>query len=360
MTSIMKRLKTASGIAVLLSLLAGVQVAQATGTTAGTSVSNTATVNYNVGGVAQAPIASAPTSFVVDNKIDLTVTEVGGAATTVVPGQTAAVLTYLVSNTGNSPEGYQLTATNQPNGSTLFGRTDNADFAGLSVFVDSNTNGTYDAGVDTAANINTLAKDASVTVFVVVNIPNGAANAQVANVNLSARAAAPGTNGATLETQSAGADTAAIDIVFADAGRDATQAVDDQYFVQSAALAISKTSSVISDPFNLAVNPKAIPGATIEYVVTVANTGAATAGGISVSDTLNANLAFVQGAYAGATDVQIQVGAAPATFCVAESGADTNADGCSRAGQTLTVNPTSAISVAAGQSATVRFRATIN
>ena len=359
MTSIMKRLKAASGIAVLLSLLAGVQVAHATGTTAGTSVSNTATVNYNVGGVAQAPVTSAPTSFVVDNKIDLTVTEVGGAATTVVPGQTAAVLTYLVSNTGNSPEGYQLSASNL-GGTVLFTRTDNADFAGYSVFVDSNANGVYNAGVDAAANIDSLAKDASVAVFVVVNIPNGATNAQVVNVRLQARAAVPGTAGATLETQTAGADTVGVDIVFADAGRDATETADDQYFVASAALAISKTSSVISDPFNGATNPKAIPGATVEYVVTIANTGAATAGGISVSDTLNANLAFVQGAYAGATDVQIQVGASPATFCVAESGADSNADGCSRAGQTLTVNPTSAISVAAGQSATVRFRATIN
>ena len=288
MTSIMKRLKAASGIAVLLSLLAGVQVAHATGTTAGTSVSNTATVNYNVGGVAQAPVTSAPTSFVVDNKIDLTVTEVGGVATTVVPGQTAAVLTYLVSNTGNSPEGYQLSASNL-GGTVLFTRTDNADFAGYSVFVDSNANGVYNAGVDAAANIDSLAKDASVAVFVVVNIPNGATNAQVVNVRLQARAAVPGTAGATLETQTAGADTVGVDIVFADAGRDATETADDQYFVASAALAISKTSSVISDPFNGATNPKASPGATVEYVVTIANTGAATAGGISVSDSQRIN-----------------------------------------------------------------------
>jgi uncharacterized repeat protein (TIGR01451 family) len=359
MTSIMKRLKTATGCAALLSLFAAVPVAHATGTTAGTSVSNTATVNYDVGGVAQAPITSAPTSFVVDNKIDLTVTEVGGAATAVVPGQSAAVLTFTVSNTGNSPEGYQLSASNLANGTTLFTRTDNVDFAGLSVFVDGNANGTYDAGVDTAANIDTLAKDATVTVFVVVNIPNGAANAQVANVRLQARAAAPGTNGATLETETAGADTAGVDIVFADAGRDATQTADDQYLVQSAALAISKTSAVVSDPFNGTTQPKAIPGAVIEYVVTISNTGAATAGGISVSDTLNGNLTFQQGGYTGGTDVEVQIGATTTRY-VAEQGADGNGDGVNRAGQTLTVNPTTAISVAAGQSATVRFRATIN
>jgi uncharacterized repeat protein (TIGR01451 family) len=359
MTSIFKRLKAATGLAALLSLLAGVQVAHATGTTAGTTVSNTATVNYNVGGVAQAPITSAPTQFVVDNRIDLTVTEVSGDATNVVPGQTNAVLTYLVSNTGNSPQGYELTATNEV-GTTLFTRTDNADFATLNVFVDVNGNGNYDPGTDNLTNVNTLANDTSVRVFVVANVPAGAVNAQVVNVRLQARAALPGTSGGTLATETTGADTAGVDVVFGDAGRDGLQTAVDQYFVQSAALNISKTSTVLSDPFNLAVNPKAIPGATVEYVVTIANTGAAAAGGISVSDTLNANLAFVQGAYTGATDVQIQVGASPATFCVAEQGADSNSDGCSRAGQTLTVNPTSAISVPAGQSATVRFRATIN
>jgi uncharacterized repeat protein (TIGR01451 family) len=359
MTSILKRLKAVAGIAALLSLLAGVQVAHATGTTAGTTVSNTATVNYNVNGVAQAPITSAPTNFVVDNRIDLTVTEVSADATTVVPGQTNAVLTYLVSNTGNAPQGFELSANNEV-GTSLFTRTDNADFTPLNVFVDGNGNGNYDLGTDTATNIDTLGNDTSVRVFVVANVPAGATNAQVVNVRLQARAALPGTSGGTLAAETTGADTAVIDIVFGDAGRDGLQTAVDQYFVQSAALNISKTSTVISDPFNLAVNPKAIPGATVEYVVTIANTGAAAAGGISVSDTLNANLAFVQGAYAGATDVQIQVGAAPATFCVAELGADTNSDGCSRTGQTLTVNPTSAIGVPAGQSATVRFRATIN
>jgi uncharacterized repeat protein (TIGR01451 family) len=357
--TIIKRLKAASGLAALLSLFAAVQVAHATGTTAGTSISNTATVTYNVGGVNQAPITSAPTSFLVDNKIDLTVSEVGGAATVVSPGQTAAVVTFTVSNTGNSPEGYQLQASNQANGTTLFGRNDNIDFAPLSVFVDSNANGTYDAGVDNVANINTLAKDATVTVFVVVNIPNGAANAQVANVRLQARAATPGSNGATLETETAGGDTAGVDVVFADAGRDATETADDQYFVQSAAIAITKSSAVVSDPFNGTTQPKAIPGAVMEYTVSIANTGLASAGGVSVTDTLNANLTFVQGAYAGATDVEVQIGATTTRY-IAESGADTNGDGVTRTGQTLTVNPTAPISVGAGQTAIVRFRASIN
>jgi uncharacterized repeat protein (TIGR01451 family) len=220
----------------------------------------------------------------------------------------------------------------------------------------------YDALVDTATSVNSLAEDANVVVFIVADVPLTVINGQFANVRLTARAAVVGTNGATLETETAGADTAGVDVVFADAGRDAIETADDQYAVQSAALNITKTSSIISDPFNgTGANRKAIPGAVMEYIVSIANTGTAAAGSVRLSDTLDASLTFASGQYNGAAaDVQINVGAAPAAFCVAESGGDTNADGCSRAGQTLTVNPTAAITVAPGETATVRFRATIN
>lgn len=38
-------------------------------------------------------------------------------------------------------------------------------------------------------------------------------------------------------------------------------------------LSVTKVSTIVSDPVNEAVNPKAIPGAVIEYLVTVTNTG---------------------------------------------------------------------------------------
>lgn len=38
-------------------------------------------------------------------------------------------------------------------------------------------------------------------------------------------------------------------------------------------LSVSKISSIISDPVNGTTNPKAIPGATVEYLITVTNTG---------------------------------------------------------------------------------------
>jgi uncharacterized repeat protein (TIGR01451 family) len=376
MISVIRQVRTVLGVAVLLSSLAGVQTAFAVGTDAGVTVSNRATVNYTVGTVAQAPIESSPTgnsnpgvgngantNFVVDRRVDLTVTETGGGGATVNPGQTNVVATFTVTNTSNASEGYQLAAANLAGGA-VFGNTDNTDVTNLRVFVDNpgagGTAGVYDAAFDTATFVNTLAEDGNVVVFIVADVPLTVIAGQFANVRLTARAAVAGTNAATLEAETAGPDTAGVDVVLADAGRDGLQTADDQYAVLSAALTITKTSAIISDPFNgTGADRKAIPGAVIEYVVSIANTGSAPATSVRLSDTLDATLSFTAGQYnGGAADVQITVGAST-TYCVAESGADSNSDGCNRTGQTLDVNPTAAITVAPAETATVRFRATI-
>lgn len=369
--------------AMALGTLGVLQNAYAVGTAASTSITNRATVNYTVGGVAQSPIESSPagnttpgvgngtnTAFVVDNKVDLTVTEVSGAATIVNPGQLNAVAVFRVTNTGNAPQAYQLAPSNLA-GTVLFGNTDNTDVNNLRVFVDANNNGTFEAAIDTATSITTLAADANVRVFIVADVPVTATNGQFSNVRLIASTAVNNTP-AVLLTQTAGADTpGAVDVVFADGAgtagdvaRDGKHSADDQFAVQSAALTLQKTSVVISDPFNAAVNPKAIPGAVIEYTVVVTNNGAVAAAGVAVTDPPPANTTFLQNVYsAGTRDVQISVGALN-TFCVAEAGGtDTNADGCVRtAGGSLSVGAPALATVATGaaNAVTVRFRVSIN
>lgn len=369
--------------AIALGSLGVMHNAYATGTAANTSIANKATVNYTVGGVAQTPIESSPagnatpgagnganTAFVVDDKVDLTVTEVSGGATTVNPGQTGAVTEFRVTNTGNAPHAYQLAASNLA-AATLFGNADNSDVNNLRVFVDANNNGTYEPATDTATSILTLAADANVRVFIVADVPATATNGQYANVRLIASTAVNNTPG-TLVVQTAGADTpGSVDIVFADGfgtagdvARDGKHSADDQYAVQSATLSIQKTSAVISDPFNGATNPKAIPGAVIEYAVIVTNNGAVAAGGVTINDPPPANTTFQQNVYsAGTRDVQISIGAVN-SFCVAEAGGvDTNADGCVRtAGGALTVGAPALAAVATGpaNAVTVRFRVAIN
>ncbi|MEJ2041505.1 MAG: hypothetical protein P8X55_21640, partial [Desulfosarcinaceae bacterium] len=94
-----------SGIPVLvlgcLLVLFGAPAAWALGTASGTSISNQATVDYQVGGVDQTQILSddpavagnQATTFVVDRMVDLTVAEADGGYTNVSPGATTQVIT---------------------------------------------------------------------------------------------------------------------------------------------------------------------------------------------------------------------------------------------------------------------------
>ncbi len=81
----------------------------AAGTTAGSSITNTATVDFQVGGVSQVR-QSASDTFVVDRKINLLVEEVGTVTTNVVPGQTNAVTTFQVINLSNEGLDFLLAA----------------------------------------------------------------------------------------------------------------------------------------------------------------------------------------------------------------------------------------------------------
>ena len=125
----------------------------------------------------------------------------------------------------------------------LFTQTDNQDVNNLRIFVDSNGNGTYDAGTDTATNINSLITDAdgeSVVVFVVADIPVAATNNQYANVRLTARATPVGST--TPLAQTAGPDTAGVDVVWADAARDNSESAADQYQIRRGAHGRRRTS----------------------------------------------------------------------------------------------------------------------
>ncbi len=347
-------------------------------TPAGVSIQNRATVNYSVGGVPQTLIESSPTgntapgvnagantTFVVDNLIDLTVAELSGNATITAPGATNAVLAFTVTNTGNAPEGYQLSLSEEV-ATVLFGNTDsfNVGLPNLQIRVDEDPsggnatgNGTYD-GTETATAVNRLVPGATITVFVLGNVPLSALNGAFANVRLQARTAAPATNGATLEVQSPGANNpATVEIVFGDAGNDATESAADQYAVRSAALTVTKAATVVSDPFGSA-SPRAVPGAVVEYAITIANGGLTPATGVGVNDPLPANTTFVSGAYGGSNSVQIVGGATAA--CVVETPTDTNGDGCFNNGTALIVNATAIGNIAAGGNAIVRFRVQIN
>jgi uncharacterized repeat protein (TIGR01451 family) len=314
MTSRLRLLATASGLAA--AALAASPVSAA-GTASGTTITNTVTLDYQVGTVAQTQI-SASDSFTVDRKVNLTVAEVGSATTSVSPGQLAAVTAFTVTNVSNATLDLALAATQLAGGTAAHGGTDNFNATNVRVYVDTNTNGAFDAGTDTLVTyLDQIAADASRTVFVVVDIPLGRATNDVAGVRLTATAAeatAAGSLGATV-TATSGANTAGVDTVLADTSAggnvqfDGQHFAEDDYTVLAAALTATKTSRVISDPVNGLTNPKMIPGAVVEYCVAVANAaGSATATNVSVSDTLPLTTAYlaafgikVDGTVTGAT-----------------------------------------------------------
>src|SRR2546422_2754627 len=177
-------------LAIIAGLLLAAGRAGAAGTSAGTDISNTASVGYTVGGVSQAAVNSNTVTFKADRRINLAVAEVGGAYTDVAPGATAQVLTFTVTNTSNAPLDFHLTATQDSTGSNdAFGNTDDFDVTGVQAIADSNANGVYDAGVDTATFLDEIPADATRTVFIVANIPLGQADGNTAGLRLTAIAA---------------------------------------------------------------------------------------------------------------------------------------------------------------------------
>ncbi len=358
-------------VAVVL-LLAGAQQAQALGTTQGTNIANTATVDYAVGGVNQPDISSNTVSFLVDRRINLTVAEIGGTSTSVIPGSVGRVTTFTVSNSTNGVQDFRLEATNDTAGAgTAFGDTDNFDGANVRVFVD-NGNGIYEPALDTATFIDELGADQTRTVFVLIDIPVSQINDDTAGVTLRAFAADSGTAAAlgADATQTVGPDTPLfVGTVFGDtagapnttgdAARDGSHSDDDEYDVVTAALTVIKSQTVISDPFNGAVDPKAIPGAVIEYCVDINNTGASQADAIVMTDAIPANTTYQAGT--------IRVGVAGVgTGCASGTGTaeDDDAAGGGDAGD-YDVTTAGAVTVRGGNIAAAArykavFRVTVN
>lgn len=366
MTSVMQRhLRTAAALGALGLAFASVP-AYANGTAAGTSINNTASVSYSVGSVAQPAVASNQSTFVVDRLVNYTLTTQDATFVSVTPGQTTGFVTYLLTHLGNDNEGFALSTVNAANGTTVFTGTDNADVTALAIYVAPNDTAVFVPSAPTsngyvqATSINTVAPAAAGAprrIVVMATAPNSLANQAIAGVQLTARAAVSGTNGATLETATVGADTAGVDTVIQVAGN--TLTATSGFRVNAPIIAVTKSAVVIDDPINATTNPKAIPGATIEYRVVAVNSGATAAQSVGFSDTLDAATAFQVAAYGATANVQI-IQNSVTTTCLAEAGgADTNGDGCVLNGAVLNVVPTGAGAVTlatSGANATAEFR----
>ncbi|QGN56169.1 hypothetical protein [Novosphingobium sp. Gsoil 351] len=343
------------GSAATLSLLLGASPALAAGTAAGLSVTNTVTVNYQVGGVSQTAQTASDT-FTVDRKVNVTVAEVGTTTTTVSPGQAAAVTTFQVTNLSNATLDFALAVAQQTGGAGAHGNTDSFDATNVRIYVDTDSSGTFNAGDILVTYLDELAADASKTVFVVSDIPLGQTTGAVAAVTLTATGRESGTaaaQGAAL-TETTTGNTGGMDTVFADgagasdATRDAAYSAKDDYTVSAAALTITKRSTLVSDPLNGTTNPKYIPGAVIEYCITVANAaGNASATNVGISDALPSEVTYLS-----SFGIKVDGTVNGSNVCLADGAVAGSFAGTTVSGTIPTV--------AASATRTVLFRATIN
>lgn len=358
MTNKIKLLATGSCLA--LALL-GATPALAAGTASGTTITNTVTVNFQVGGVSQTA-STGSNNITVDRKVAIRVQETGSATTSVVPGQTTAVTTFTVTNDTNATVDIGLTAAQLVGGTAAHGGTDNFNLTGLGVFQDTNGNGTYDSGTDTAVTyLDEVAADGVRTIFVVGGVPGTQVNGDVAGVTLQGQAREGGSVGAqgTVITATAGANTAGVDtvlfdsagVVAGDVANDGKASDDDDFTISAAILSVYKQSRIISDPVNGTTNPKMIPGATIEYCIVVANgAGGASATSVNISDPLPAQTTYDSGY--GIFQSGTYTGSAPSGTCNLDGTAGGTFSAGTVSGTLGTVNP--------GTTRTLYFRATIN
>lgn len=126
------------------------------------------------------------------------------------------------------------------------------------------------------------------------------------------------------------------------------------YVIGGGRIQASKTSTVIWDPTNAFANPKAIPGAIMEYCILASNVGSTATTSVILTDTPPANVSYIAGS--------LKTGTSCAGATTAEDDNSTGTDetdpfGASISGTTIVGN---APSVAAASAMALKFRATVN
>ena len=330
--------------AVLLGILfvaAGAERAAAVGTAAGTTVNNRATVTFT-GGAGPQTVESSPTGnstpgvnqgtdtdFLVDQMVDLTVSEADGTYTLAMLNDLQAAVGFNVTNTGNASQDIAFlldqTATDPfPPGPDDFDPT----IAGSLFYVDDG-DGVFEPATDDTlvTHLDAVAADATVFVWVTADMPGApSVPGDTGGLVLIAEARiddGAGTLGGVLTEDVDGDDPALVEVLFADGtsgdtafdvANDARHSDTDAYQIE-AELTVSKTSLIFTDPvrctdqedpLTCATQPLAIPGAYLEYTITIDNQSATPATTVVVTDSLAAmiaagNIAYRSGAYINPT-----------------------------------------------------------
>lgn len=343
------------GLAVAMCFgLAGAAYADNTLTEAGTSVSNTFTLSYSVSGTTQpditndtgttdptAVVQGTPTTFTVDRKIDLTVTATNSVLST--PPGADATLTFELVNNGNDNAAYAFSIEDLDSGSGTFDATTII----VRYLLDANNNGTDDDGaytVITETALGAAAGSADVTadipkgdrvfiqvqgtiaaaitddstddITIVAETRDPAAYANVGETSATPGAVTTASTGANVidgAAQNILADGTGV-VASSDGDNDGLFAATGVIEVQSPDLNAAKTVEVVKEPdatgpitdcatAGVVTDAKAVPGACVEYLITVANTGdTVDATDLTISDILPDEVVFISASQSGFAD----------------------------------------------------------
>ena len=315
----------ALALSAALALPAGGAVAQQTAPN--TVVTNTIDLTYNSGtGTASVTQNNAASiTFNVDRKVDVIVTaQTGAAIFNAVPGQNVT-LSYLVRNEGNDTQGFVVSVADGGNigvaGGLAYSETATTTEGAYYVLISSD--GTVGNGsvynVNTGPNAGDLNAGQEYYVLIVANVPIEAVDGQLDDFIVTATATDAGTTNTVVEDRSQG--LTGVNTVFADAASSSTRtsseidpatdgkAADETRILITAPIIVAEKTVIVLDEnlpgstFDCTAGGAAtgsplaaIPGACVEYTISVRNDssegGGTAAGSIEITDAIPANTTY--------------------------------------------------------------------
>ncbi len=268
-----------------------VNAAFALGTSAGTAITNTATVDYTLGSDPTVRTSSASDAFNVVEIIDVAVTWQDGGNVAVNSPHASAVLTYRVTNTGNGPEDYRISVDHNVAGDDF----DPTPALPATLWIESNgTIGLQTTGASTDAPLAmggtiSLTADAAAIIYVVSDIPGSLADTQVGYAQLTAEATTAGAAGATAGTELSGAGVGGDAMV---GSTNADGSAQGSYEVSAARVVLTKSIVRMQDPYG---GSRPFTSAQVTYRIQVDVAGSGTAEGLVITDIIPVNTTFVAG-----------------------------------------------------------------
>ena len=293
-------------------------------TSAGATVSNSATLNYSVNGAAQNEVQALNT-LLVDAKVDFEVTQatadgVHSTSEQVTIDSTVyyVVGKYDISNSGNADATFKFSAADAQTFSYGGNAAAAPDLTGATYVYSLNGTSLLAADSDGDYSVSIVQDGSDATVYVLAtsadaigtdgDIMAATLTANVKSVitdELSSAIAVGST-----DSRTAAWDKNTVQLVFADDGANNIESATDGLKLDNMPdfgtnpdgtgtnSAFTKTSEVVWDPFTGALDadngiyPKAIPDAIVKYTITLNNLGSGAASGVTVGDTLPTTLAY--------------------------------------------------------------------